>query len=165
MRREGQTRTLVEDPPRAESVLKPALLLMLGRTVGFVAVFFVPVVLARSLDQGEFGTYKQLFLVAATLYEVGQLGMAESLYYFLPLGPGLGGRYVLNSVLALALGGLACLLLLGTAGAPIARWLSNDALPGYTPMIGVYLVLMLTSAVLETVMVARKRFRSASWIY
>ena len=34
--------------------------------------------------RAEFGTYKQLFLIYATLFGVAQLGMAESLYYFIP---------------------------------------------------------------------------------
>ena len=55
-----------------------------GRAVGFVAAFAIPVVLARVFTTSEFGTYKQLFLLFSTLFGIAQLGMAESLYYFLP---------------------------------------------------------------------------------
>src|SRR5206468_1850854 len=46
-----------------DSVSRPALILVGGRAVGFVAVFAIPVVLVRVFTTAEFGTYKQLFLV------------------------------------------------------------------------------------------------------
>ena len=67
-----------------DGVSGAALLLVAGRTVGFVAAFAIPVVLARTFDQAAFGTYKQLFLIYATFYGLAQLGAAESLYYFVP---------------------------------------------------------------------------------
>ena len=85
--------------PRTESVFRPALLLMSGRTLAFAATFFVPVVLARIFDPAQFGTYKQLFLIHSSAYLVAQLGMATSLYYFLPSASQEAGRYVANSML------------------------------------------------------------------
>src|SRR5579863_5693913 len=87
--------------PKSDSVFKPALLLMSGRTIAFAATFFIPLVLARVFDQAQFGTYKQLFLIWSTVYSIGQLGMATSLYYFLPRTPRLGGAYAANSLLFL----------------------------------------------------------------
>ena len=40
--------------------------------------------LARIFAPAAFGTYKQFFLLYGTLYGLAQLGMAESLYYFVP---------------------------------------------------------------------------------
>jgi O-antigen/teichoic acid export membrane protein len=51
----------------SESILRPALLLMSGRTLAFAATFCIPVVLARVFNQTEFGTYKQLFLIQSTV--------------------------------------------------------------------------------------------------
>ena len=81
---------------------------MSGRMVAFAATFFVPVVLARILSQAEFGTYKQLFLLYGTLYYIAQLGMAESLFYFLPSASRQAGRYVANAMLFLTVTGLGC---------------------------------------------------------
>ena len=77
--------------PGKDGVSGAALLLVAGRTVGFAAAFAIPVVLARIFDQAAFGTYKQLFLIYATLYGLAQLGAAESLYYFVPREPAAGG--------------------------------------------------------------------------
>jgi O-antigen/teichoic acid export membrane protein len=149
-----------------DSSFRPVLALMSGRTVGFAASFLIPVALARILDQAEFGTYKQLFLIAATLYGMGQLGMAESLFYFLPRAESRdGSRYVANSIAALAVGGLLCFALLSLEGGLVARWLGNPALAGYTAPLGIYLGLMIASAGLEIVMIARKRYPLASWAY
>ena len=42
---------IAEAPPARASTLRPVLLLMSGRTVGFVAAFAIPVVLVRIFDQ------------------------------------------------------------------------------------------------------------------
>src|SRR5580700_6520837 len=99
----------VSPAPETDSVFKPALLLMSGRTVAFAATFFIPLVLARVFDASQFGTYKQLFLIWGTIYAVAQMGMASSLYYFLPRQPRMAGPYVANSLLFLAVTGLCCL--------------------------------------------------------
>lgn len=148
-----------------ESIFRPAFVLMSGRALGFVIAFAVPVVLARVFDQSEFGTYKQLFLIYSTLYCVAQVGMAESLFYFLPAAPQHGGRYALNAMLVLSAAGAACLAALWGAQSSIAHWFNNERLTGYVPLIGVYLAIMLVSAVLEIVMTARKRHLHASVAY
>jgi O-antigen/teichoic acid export membrane protein len=143
-------------PAAGGSVFKPAFMLMSGRALGFVAAFAIPVVLVRVFDQTGFGTYKQLFLLYTTLYGIAQLGMAESLYYFLPSSPAQRGSFILNSLLALGLAGLFCLALLWGGAGWLARWFHNPGLASYVPAIGVYLLLMLMAAVFEIVMITRK---------
>ena len=95
-----------------ESTVKPALVLMVGRGVALVATFLAPLILVRLFDQSQFGTYKQLLLVYVTLYVLSQLGLAESLFYFIPRSTGGAGGYVANSMLALTGTGVASLALL-----------------------------------------------------
>jgi len=147
------------------SVFKPAFMLMSGRALGFVAAFAIPVVLVRVFAQAEFGTYKQLFLIYTTLYGIAQLGMAESLYYFLPSAPAQRGSYVLNSLVVLALAGLICLAALSVNAAALGQWFNNPELGRYVPLIGVYLLLMLVTAVFEIVMITRKHHRFAFGAY
>jgi len=143
----------------------PELLLTLGRSAGFVATFFIPVVLVRVFDQATFGTYKQLFLVFATLYFIAQAGLAESLFYFVPKSRELRGAYVANSAIGLGALGLASGALLWAGGPAIAAWLSNAVLAAYLPWIGAFLFLMLASAGLEIVLIARGRFVWAAASY
>src|SRR5688500_20400552 len=77
-----------------------------GRAPGVAIAFAIPLVLARTFDQAEFGTYKQLFLIYATLFGLAQVGMAESLYYFVPRAPPKAGRHAANAITALAPAGL-----------------------------------------------------------
>lgn len=144
---------------------RPALQLMGGRMVGFVATFFVPIVLVRVFAPEAFGTYKQLFLIYTTLYGLAQIGMAESLFYFLPLGPEKGGRYLTNSLLLLLLSGAASFAGLWLLRDEIAGWLNNPALAEYLPWVGGYLLLMLASAGLEIGLLCRRRYLAATATY
>jgi O-antigen/teichoic acid export membrane protein len=148
-----------------DSTLRPTAVLMSGRLAGIVVAFSIPIVLARTLDQSAFGTYKQLFLIYATLYGIAQLGMAESLFYFLPADPAKAGRYTLNSLLVLAAAGAFCLVALWAGRDRVAAWFGNGDLAAGLPWIGLYLGLMLASTPLEIVQVARKRFARAAWTY
>jgi len=84
-----------------ELSVRPVLFMTAGRVIALVVTFATPLVLARVFDQAGFGTYKQVFLLLGTLAVIAQLGMAESLLYFLPSAAQRGGRYVLNALLVL----------------------------------------------------------------
>jgi O-antigen/teichoic acid export membrane protein len=143
---------------------RPAMMLVGGRTVGLAATFAIGIILARHFDQAVFGVYKQFFLVFATLYGVLQLGMAESLYYFVPRAPERTGRYVANAVVALlAVGGL-CTLALYLARPALAGWM-NEELASYALPLGLFLTFSLASTVLEIVMVSRKQHMRAAVTY
>jgi len=144
---------------------RPVLLLLVGRTLGSAASFLVPVVLARIFDPTEFGTYKQLFLIHLTLNVVAQLGMAESLFYFIPLGPREAGRCVMNSMLVLAAAGAGCLGLLWALEGRVSEWVGNAAIARHLPLIGAFLFLTLASSVLEIVLTSRNRFLGAALSY
>ena len=148
-----------------EAVFRPALILMSGRGLGFIAAFAIPMVLARVFDQDDFGTYKQLFLIYGTLFGISQLGMAESLYYFLPVQARKGGGYIFNTLMVLLSVGIASALLLWITQAYVAKLLNNPDLIGYIPWIGVYLLFMLLAVVLEIVMTVKKQHLSASLTY
>lgn len=148
-----------------KSSFKPALVLMSGRSLGFLVTFFIPVILARLFDRTEFGTYKQAFLIYSTLYGIAQIGMAESLFYFVPYKPEQGGRFVLNSILVLAASGALCLGALVYTGGRVSSYMNNSGLGAYLLPVGLYLVLTLSAAVLEIVMIARKHHRSAAATY
>lgn len=147
-----------------ESTVKPALVLMSGRAVAMLATFLLPVVLVRVFDPAGIGTYKQLFLVYTTIYVIGSV-LAESLFYFLPRSPQQAGRYVANAVLALGAIGVSALALLWAYAPAVARGLGNPALGRDLPLIGAFLMLMLPAISLEIALIARKRYRYASWSY
>lgn len=144
---------------------KPVVTLIAGRVLAFVFTFFIPVALVRAFDLASFGTYKQVFLVYMTLYGIAQLGMAESLYYFIPRHSADGGKLVFNSMMSMAAAGLACLATLAVVAPALAKWLGNPEMMAYAVPIGILLFLMLMSTVLEIVMVSRKEYLRAAYTY
>jgi O-antigen/teichoic acid export membrane protein len=147
-----------------DNATRPALLLVTGRSIGVAASFAIGIVLARLFDPATFGIYKQFFLLYATLYGILQLGMAESLYYFVPRSPAHAGRYAANAMTMLLAVGLLC-----TAGLYAARWTVSGwlepALGGYIVPLGLFLTFMLASTVLEIVMVSRQQHLGAAVTY
>src|SRR3954468_20271862 len=152
-------------PASMNSTFKPALLLMAGRVIGFVTTFFIPVVLVRIFDQTEFGTYKQIFLIYGTVFGLAQFGMAESLYYFLPLVPQKAGRYAANSLISLLATGFVAMGLLVWNTPAIAKLVGNPELSHYMVYVATYVMLMLASVNLEIIMTARKRFFATASAY
>ena len=140
-------------------------ILATGRIPGLIIAFAIPLVLARVFDPAEFGTYKQLFLIYATLFGLAQVGMAESLYYFVPLAPNKAGRQVGNALVSLAGIGVACMAALFVLRDHIAEWLTNPALSAHLGPLGGFLAAMLTSAVFEIVLVSQKKHVAAAWVY
>ena len=56
----------------------------LARLASAALTLFIPLVLARMMPQADYGTYKLLFLVSMTATAVLPLGVAQSLYFFVP---------------------------------------------------------------------------------
>jgi O-antigen/teichoic acid export membrane protein len=150
---------------RVDTLAKPAMLLVAGRAIGLVASFAIGIILARLFAPAVFGTYKQFFLVYATLYGLAQLGMAESLYYFVPKNAARTGRYVCNALVTLAGAGVLSMIGLWLARTDIAARLTNPELADYMALLGLFLTFMLMSTVLEIVMVSRKRHFIAAFTY
>jgi O-antigen/teichoic acid export membrane protein len=144
---------------------RPTVALVLGRSLGFVAAFAIPIVLSRTLDQAEFGTYKQLFLIYGTLFGVAQVGMAESLYYFVPRDSAGACHHIANAVATLAAAGVACLTLLMLSSGSVTDWLMNPQLSAGLLPLGVFLTLTLVTAPLEIVLVSRGRYNVAAVTY
>ena len=148
-----------------DHITGPAFLLVAGRTVGLIATFAIGPLLARLLSLEELGTYRTFFLLYATCFGLAQLGLAESLYYFVPRQPQQAGRYGANAALTLTLSGALCLGLLWLARTRIADHFSNPDLPRYLLLLGVFLTLMLVTTVFEILMVSRKRHLNAALTY
>jgi O-antigen/teichoic acid export membrane protein len=148
-----------------DHITGPAFLLVVGRTAGMIATFAIGPLLARLLTLEELGTYRTFFLLYATCFGLAQLGMAESLYYFVPRTPAQAGRYGANAALTLTLSGLACLGALWIGRTRIADHFGNPDLPRYLLLLGTFLTLMLVTTVFEILMVSRKQHMNAALTY
>jgi hypothetical protein len=131
---------------------------MLARLAAAGITFSIPLVLARTMALAEYGTYKQLFLIAQTLALVLPFGMAQSLYFFIPRAesrrPWFG--QTLGFLLAAGLLGGTSLLLL----APwIAQRLGNPDLVHYRWELAVYVAGTVAATPLELSFTSQGRTR------
>jgi len=148
-----------------DHITGPAFLLVVGRTAGLIATFVISPLLIRKLPLEDMASYRAFFLLYATFFGLAQLGMAESLYYFVPRSPQRAGRYGANAALTLTASGLLCLALLWTLQGWIADRLNNPDLPHYLLLLGIFLTLMLVTTVFEILMVSRKQHMNAALTY
>jgi len=150
---------------RQDHITGPAFLLVVGRTAGLIATFAIGPLLIRLLTLEDIASYRTFFLLYATCFGLAQLGMAESLYYFVPRMPQQAGRYGANAALTLTLSGSICLGLLWFGRTWIADHFGNPDLPRYLLLLGIFLTLMLVTTVFEILMVSRKQHMNAALTY
>ena len=123
--------------------------LVAGRLVSAALTFALPLVLARLLTPEAFGTYKQFFLIASTLQLTGQLGLTQSLYYFLPRGGSERGAYVSQTFFSLAALGAFFGVLLWFGAPVVGRWLGDGELAALRTPLALFGGFMLGAAALE----------------
>jgi O-antigen/teichoic acid export membrane protein len=138
--------------------------LVLSRLTSAALTFALPLVLVRLLSPDSFGIYKQFFLVAQTLLLIGQIGLTQSLYYFLPRGGAERGSYVTHALFALgALGGLAGMGLY--LAAPLLGHALDPQLLQLRLPLALFSGAMLAAAPLEGALTSEGRIRSAALVY
>jgi O-antigen/teichoic acid export membrane protein len=138
--------------------------LVVSRLGSAVLTFALPLYLVRLLSPHSFGVYKQFFLVAQTLLLVGQLGLTQSLYYFLPRGGAERGSYVTHALSAVAL--LGALSGVGLyLGAPWLGRHMDPALAGLRLPLALFGGAMLAAAPLEGALTSDGRIGGAALAY
>jgi O-antigen/teichoic acid export membrane protein len=139
------------------SLSKQMMWIFSGRIIAFSFAFILPLVLVRIFSQAEFGLYKQLFLIAATVTSILSLGLPASLFYFVPNHLSERHGYIFQTLVV-----LACLGILGggvlvTLKSQVAAAFNNPDLEHLIPYVGVFCVLYLTTVILETLMIILKQ--------
>ena len=151
-----------ENNHKQDSLTKQSLLLSAGRTIAFGLNIFVPVLLVRIFGKSEYGLYKQLLLIFSTLFSIGELGISQSLYYFLPRCPDQRAR-IMTQTFVIVLGtGLLIWTGMVLFRSPIGRLMNAPELVRFLPLLGLYTCLMIGASFLETGMIAEGKARWAS---
>ncbi|HTS79491.1 MAG TPA: oligosaccharide flippase family protein [Myxococcaceae bacterium] len=138
------------------SFLRRAGPLVLARFASAIVTTVVPLVLARAMPIAEYGTYKQLFLVATTLTAICTFGLPQSLYYFMPRTDRARPFVVHTLVLLLVAGGAAALLVL--AATPwVGRLFKAPDLVAYRGALATYTGFYLAACALEPILTSQGR--------
>jgi O-antigen/teichoic acid export membrane protein len=139
--------------------------LVAGRLASAALTFALPLMLARLLSADAFGTYKHFFLVAMTVQLTGQLGLTQSLYYFVPRGGPGRGAFVTQTVLAMFVLGVLVALGLWLGGAHIGRWLGDPTLATLRWPLGLFAGLSLMATPIEGALTSEGRIGGAALSY
>jgi O-antigen/teichoic acid export membrane protein len=139
--------------------------LVLSRTTSFAVGLGLPLLLVRLLEPAQYGAYKQFFLVGLTVLMVGQIGMTQSLFYFVPRGGPRRGVYVAQTLIVLA--GLGLVLGAGLWGlAPwLGAWLGSPELGSLRLPLAIYGGGMLAAAPLEGSLISDGRVNGAAFAF
>ncbi len=139
--------------------------LVAGRLVSAMVTFALPLVLARLLTPDQFGTYKQFFLIASTVWLTCQLGLAGSLSYFLPRGGKERGAYVAQAFLSLSLLGALLGVGLWLTTPYLGGWLGDGSLAAERAPLALFTATMLAAVALESAIIAEGRKGKAAIAY
>jgi O-antigen/teichoic acid export membrane protein len=126
---------------------------MIGRGTSALISIVTPFILVRLLDQVDFGVYKQLFLIYATLYQILPLGMLASLYYFIPLNRDRRTAYILQAEVFLSVVWFLTTVLLYSFRDAVASILGTPILNEYLLEVALFTGFMMISAALEMLLV------------
>jgi O-antigen/teichoic acid export membrane protein len=135
--------------------------LFLGRGGSTLLCFALPLLLTRLLPQAEYGTYKALFLVATTAFFVLQVGLSQSLYYFVPRAGGDARAYFTQSLLGCTVAGGCGALLLHAVREPIAHQFGNPQLAAFAAPMALIAFTMVATSPLEVMLTAEGNGRCA----
>ena len=131
--------------------------LVLSRVLSAAITFGLPLALVRLVDPTGFGTYKQFFLVSNTALLVGQVGLTQSLFYFLPREKENAGSYAAQTFLSLAAIGILAGFAIYCGAPHLARFLESPGLLEFRGPLAVYTGGMLAAAPLEASLTSHGR--------
>ncbi len=80
-------------------MLNQSIYLFLSKIVGYGFRILLPVFLVRVLSKEDFGAYSQFFLLEILIETVFQMGINQSLFYFVPRDRDNAGAYLVNTLL------------------------------------------------------------------
>jgi O-antigen/teichoic acid export membrane protein len=133
-----------------------------ARVIGFALALPLPLVLVRTLDQSEFGLYKQVFQILQTSLTLLGLHVSLSAYYFMPRYPDKKPQVAMNVLLFYGAVGSAVALLFATYPRWVTVLFKSDELVPHMPLLGLAIMLWLVSSLLEVVTVANGDIRMAA---
>jgi O-antigen/teichoic acid export membrane protein len=143
------------------SLTRSALWIAAAKMLAFAFGVLLPVLLVRQLSVGEFGHYRQVFLVVNTAVAIMPLGFAMNAYYFFPRRPEEREKVVLNILLFYALVSAAAALAIALRPGMLAGLFNTTDMLRYEPLVALAIFVLVSSSFFETVAIANGEIRLA----
>ncbi len=153
------TATATKQQPR---LAVQAFWLTTSKLVAAVLTIGLPVLLVRLLPQTEYGIFKQAFLFITTATGVAMFGVGMSAYYFMPRQPERGGQIALNILVYNFVVGWVPLLAVVLYPQVLPFLFRSQALVPLALLLGVLVLLTLTSSLIYQIPVAMQDVRYSS---
>ena len=153
---------VTETTKGGNNLTKRAAWLASARILAFAMTIPLPLVLVRTLNQSDFGLYKQVFQIMMTVLALSGLSVNMSVLYFLPRNPDKKPQIALNVLAFYGVVGSFVALFFAIFPGSVTLIFKGDGLVPHMPLLGVAILLWLLSTVLEVVAVADNDIRSAS---
>lgn len=149
--------------PSGKNVLTLRAALLAGaKVVGFALTIPLPLVLVRTLNQHEFGLYKQVLQILMDALVLLGLHVSVSAYYFMPRNPEKKAQVALNVLVFYGVVGSIVALVFAIYPEWVTLVFKGDELVPYMPLLGLAIFLWLLSSLLEVVAVANSDIGAAA---
>ncbi|MFN0085096.1 MAG: oligosaccharide flippase family protein [Blastocatellia bacterium] len=159
---------------KTDSLTTGAAWILFAKVMAFALNIALPLLLVRRLSQGNFGLYKQAFLVVSTSIALLPLGFGMTAFYFLPREKERKPAVIFNILLFNCLIGGAALLVILFFPQLLANLLISDQVASQapqmreqivslSPLISVVVFTWLFSSFLELIAVANQETRRATF--
>jgi len=144
------------------SLTKQAFVLTSARCLAFALTAFHPVVLTRVLSKSDYGTYAQFYLVVMTLIPLGEMGVAQGIYYFLPKSDVIKRVIAYQACLLISITGFIVVSGLVLYDRHLAALIGNPQIAALVPFMAIYCYCGIASSAFEALMIAEGSSTHAS---
>ena len=137
-------------------MLSSSLYLFVSKVVGFGIRIILPVFLVRVLPKEQIGIYSQFFLLELLIKTIFQMGINQSLFFFIPRDRDNAGAYFINSLILNVLVFLVAYTIVWFFRDQIAAQLGMSLMYKYFWYLASYSLLMMLNVAAETYLTAHK---------
>lgn len=143
-------------------MLNQSLYIFTSKMAGYAVRLVLPYFLVRLLTVGEFGSYRQFFLLEMYIGSLFQLGLNQALYYFIPRDLRNAGAYFLNTIVLNFVVFSLAFTAIGLTVGPLSSWLNMAVLRDmFWLLVGNVVVLMMVVAS-DCYLTARQNVKAAA---
>ena len=140
------------------------MLMIVSKAISHGCFLLVAVVLARSLERADFGTFNQVWLINKSLLYLFALGLPVSVYYFLPrLAQAQRKGFVLQTMAGLTILALPFSVSMYVLADWLAEYFNNSALAYYLRSFAIYPLVTLPTIATDAILIGLGRTKHAAF--
>jgi O-antigen/teichoic acid export membrane protein len=141
---------------------RQAFILTGARSLAFALTAIHPVVLTRILSKSDYGIYAQFCLVVISLIPLGEMGIAQGIYYFLPKSGVIKRAIAFQACFLTFVTGLIVCGGLFVFDQYLSELIGNPQIMIFVPFMAIFCFCSIASSSLEALMIAEGNSRMAS---